>query len=348
TMPSSSSSACVASGRSSGIVAMTAARPLVSRCATTDWDNAVTAWRTAQQETNGRAAVIATMPELLPEATQAELLEDGIVPLVGLDDALLTIAACAAPVSPAPERAHGLRRTAPRDAQLHRTRNLTEHEAKLLLSHAGVPVPSGALVTSPGEARAAFDALGPNVAMKAVAADLLHKTELGAVRLGLTSHDAVRDAYIALAAISPTVRLEQMAPSTVAEIIVGIRHDPVIGFYLLVGSGGILTEVVGDSVVLILPTSSEAIRAALLALRSAVLLAGFRGRPAGDIDAAVAAIHALAVFAQDHADTLDELEINPLLVHAQGAGVTAVDAVLRVVEKADPPAPIDTRQEISS
>jgi hypothetical protein len=99
---------------------------------------------------------------------------------------------------------------------------------------------------------------------------------------------------------------------------------------LVLGAGGILVELLKDSRSLLLPTNDAAIREALLSLRSAPLLQGFRGRPAVDLDALVQAIRAVADYAGEHAAQLLELDVNPLLVNAQGA--VAVDALIRLAQ----------------
>jgi acyl-CoA synthetase (NDP forming) len=123
-----------------------------------------------------------------------------------------------------------------------------------------------------------------------------------------------------------------MAPAPLAELIVGIRHDPQYGLAMTLGSGGILVELVGDARTLLLPTSAEDIAEALRALKGFALLRGFRGRPAADIDAIVRVLMDLAAFAIAARDEVVEIEINPLFVHQRG--VCAVDALVAMAEGA--------------
>jgi succinyl-CoA synthetase beta subunit len=124
------------------------------------------------------------------------------------------------------------------------------------------------------------------------------------------------------------VLLEGMASAPLAELIVGIKRENGFALALVIGAGGILVELLKDSRSLLLPTTDAAIREALLSLRSAPLLTGFRGRPAVQMDALVDAIRAVADYACEHADQLLELDVNPLLVNAEGA--VAVDALIRL------------------
>jgi hypothetical protein len=173
--------------------------------------------------------------------------------------------------------------------------------------------------------------------LKAVSAQLPHKTEAGAVALNLTDAAALKQALEQMrqriADYAPGVPfdqviLERMLPPPVAELIVGIKRENGFALALVIGAGGILVELLKDSRSLLLPTNPEAIRAALLSLRSAPLLLGFRGREMADLDALVAAISAVADYACENAERLLELDVNPLLVGAQGS--VAVDALIRL------------------
>ena len=130
--------------------------------------------------------------------------------------------------------------------------------------------------------------------------------------------------------LADTFIIERMITGTVAELIIGIKRDPQAGLVLVVGSGGILVELIGDARTLLFPVTPAAAEQAILSLKAAKLLAGFRGRPKGDLAAAVAAVLAIARFAEANAATLQELDINPLLVRPEGLGAVAVDALIRI------------------
>src|SRR3954447_11944639 len=126
--------------------------------------------------------------------------------------------------------------------------------------------------------------------------------------------------------------IERMVEGSVAELIVGVVRDPQFGPTLTVGAGGVLVEVLQDAAAMLLPVTADEIRETLLGLRTARLLEGFRGKPRGDIRAAVKAILAVADFAERHADRLVELDVNPLFVLPEGRGAIAGDALVRMVE----------------
>lgn len=171
--------------------------------------------------------------------------------------------------------------------------------------------------------------------LKAISRDLPHKTEAGGVALNLHDAAAVAVAVTRMSAslaayrtpvVLEDVLLEPMAKPAVVEILVGVRREPGFGLALVIGAGGILVELMQDSCSLLLPTNEQTIREALMRLKIAPVLAGFRQRPGVDFDAAVQAILAIARYALSHAGQLVELEVNPLLLHTQGC--TAVDALI--------------------
>ena len=124
--------------------------------------------------------------------------------------------------------------------------------------------------------------------------------------------------------------LERMVDDGVAELIIGIHRDAQFGPTLVIGSGGVLVELVGDAVSLLLPTDRASVTQALSQLKVSKLLAGFRGRPPGDTAAVIDVIMAIAQMTDVLWDSVQELDVNPLIVRPQGQGAVAVDALLRL------------------
>ncbi|QLC74842.1 acetate--CoA ligase family protein [Pseudomonas sp. LPB0260] len=288
----------------------------------------------------GKSGFVASvLPELLPQHARERLHAQGVPALQGLEDGL------AAWGRVAHYRQHRGALLARGESALPplcpnplegRDQLLDEWQAKQALGAFGLPLPQG-LLSTPAQALEAAQALGYPLVLKAVSADLPHKTEAGGVALNLGDaralQAALEDMRGSLARHAPQlnfdqVLLERMAAPPLAELIVGIKRENGFGLALVLGSGGILVELLKDSRSLLLPTTDAAIRQALLSLRSAPLLLGFRGRPAVDLDALVQAIRAVADYACEHAEQLLELDVNPLLVNAQGA--VAVDALIRL------------------
>lgn len=209
---------------------------------------------------------------------------------------------------------------------------LSEHAAKQLLRAYGIRVPREQLVTSAAAAVRAAGLVGYPVVMKASGAQLAHKTELGLVKIGLTSASQVRDAYRELTDIAryEGVTLDgilvcQMVERGV-EMVVGVTHDQLFGPTVTVGLGGVLVEVLRDAAVRVPPFGEDQAKAMLSELRGRALLDGVRGAAPADIDALVEVVLRVQRMALELGDDLAELDINPLMVLPRGQGAVALDA----------------------
>ncbi len=150
------------------------------------------------------------------------------------------------------------------------------------------------------------------------------------MQLFLQSAEDVRDAVSRMAHLSDAFLVEQMLTETVGELLIGVTRDQQFGPSLVIGSGGIMVELLKDSATLLLPVTETDVREAITGLKMFPLLSGFRGKQAGDIDACVNAVMAVAEYASQRRDTLLELDINPLLVAPEGSGAYAADAYIRI------------------
>ena len=288
--------------------------PRRDRCDPSGYRPALDSIVAAAQATGVPAFAVASLPENFDEAEAAMLMDQGVVVLMGLETALAAVAA-----AQAPEGAVGwwpLPPVALREAAL-----LSEAEAKALLAKAGVAVPNGVQGGTLAEVQAAAAGLHAPLVLKGLG--FAHKTEAGAVRLGLA--DLAGQAEMAGAT---GYLAEEMVTGAVAEVLLGLRRDPVYGATLTIGSGGVAAELLADTVTLILPVTEAEILAGLRRLRLWPLPDGYRGRARADV-AAVAEIAARlgALMAADPG--LEEIEINPILVRERGA--VAVDALIRKV-----------------
>ncbi|GAA1349979.1 acetate--CoA ligase family protein [Streptomyces beijiangensis] len=210
---------------------------------------------------------------------------------------------------------------------------LSEHAAKQLLRAYGIRVPREQLVTSAAAAVRAAGLVGYPVVMKASGARLAHKTELGLVKVGLTSASQVRDAYRELTDIARYEGVDldgilvcQMVERGV-EMVVGVTQDALFGPTVTVGLGGVLVEVMGDAAVRVPPFGEDQARAMLGELRGKVLLEGVRGAPPADVDALVEVVLRIQRMALELDGDLAELDINPLMVLPRGQGAVALDAL---------------------
>ena len=299
----------------------------------------------AHQGARACAAVISSLPESLSASTRSRCLDAGVVPLQGQREALEaldhaaaigiawsrepTVALCRPGVERAGQAdAHA---DAEPDAEPRRGRTLPEHEGKTALAAYGVPVPRSRIVI-PDKAADAACALGFPVVLKAAGA-FEHKSEVGGVILDVRTAADAAAAAERLSRISGTLLVEEMVTDTVAEVLVGITVDPHFGVLLVLGAGGVLTELLQDTATLLPPFTPAAVQAALGRLGIGRLLSGYRGRPPGDLPSLVQAVLACARYAEENVSRLLELDLNPVLVRPAGRGVVAVDALVRLAEE---------------
>ncbi len=212
---------------------------------------------------------------------------------------------------------------------------LDEVAAKRLLREYDIPVVAEAVAASADEAVETAERLGYPVVVKALADGLAHKSDLGLVHVGLGGPDQVRDACarIDTACAAAGVRhagvvVQPQITDAVAELILGVSHQPPFGPTITFGLGGVFTEVMRDVSFRVPPFSrAEALRM-IGETRAMTVLGGVRGRPAGDLDAVVDAVMRLQTLALEVGDSIAELDVNPLLVRPRGSGVVAVDALV--------------------
>jgi len=195
-----------------------------------------------------------------------------------------------------------------------------------LLHDHGIGFPRQALAASATDAAEKADDIGYPVVLKLVAPEIVHKTESGAVILGLTTGlqvEAQGQALLAKSSGKAQLLVQEMVQGT--EVLLGARTDPQYGPFLMVGLGGIFVEVLKDVAIRLLPVDEREAQAMLAGLRGYRILQGVRGQPPRDIEALVRAMVGLSDFFAVHRNHLSDLEINPLMVRAQGQGVAAVD-----------------------
>ncbi|HEX7819691.1 MAG TPA: acetate--CoA ligase family protein [Sphingobium sp.] len=217
---------------------------------------------------------------------------------------------------------------------------LSETEGKEALAAFGLPVVHDALVNSVDDARAAAAQVGFPLVAKLVSPDVAHKTEHGLIRLSIRDADAAATAFEEMMAKAQTmnvqidgVTLEPMLQGGV-EILTGVTRDPVFGWMLTVGLGGIFTELMKDVQHRLLPVDAAGAEEMLRSLKGFKLLDGYRGAPPADVAAAAAAIAALGDAVLAGGERLREVEVNPLLVLPLGKGAIAVDALVLLNEPA--------------
>jgi acyl-CoA synthetase (NDP forming) len=217
---------------------------------------------------------------------------------------------------------------------------LDEASSKTLLAAYGVPVPAGALVKTEAEAAAAAERLGGKLALKAVGSEIHHKTERGLVALGVSGSEAAAEAFRTLRERAGDdlagVLVERMVNGN-REFLVGMKRDPAFGPVLAFGLGGVLTEVLGDVALALIPLEDSDVDGLPGLIRAKRLLGQFRGAPEVDRTALAKVFQAIARIAQDFPE-ISEIDVNPLLVEAGGQPVAA-DALVIFGQETRPAAP---------
>ena len=285
------------------------------------------------------AAICATLPENIDPETRDWLVAQGVAPMQGLTE---TLDAMRAAGLWAERRKHIMaERPAPLLAlpDLATLQTVDEAAGKALLSTLGLPIPAGEVVAGAQVVQAA-SRIGYPVVLKMMGPKLAHKSEAGAVALGLanaadltaalqkmraevTAHDPL--------ALTDRFLVESMAPRPLAELLVNLRRDAQFGLVLTLGAGGVLVELLEDAATLLLPASAAQIEAALNGLKIARILRGYRGAKGADMAALAGFIAHLCQIFESQSATLAEVEINPLFVTATGPWVVDV-----LIQKAGP------------
>jgi len=284
-------------------------------------------------------AVCSDLSENIDKESRDLIIAGGVTPLQGLDAGLDALAnACSygirrASIITTGETPQYRRLSVPE--RLANTHLLDEAQGKALLQANGIDTPRGQAVDI-DNVDGIVDALDFPVVLKALCANLPHKSEAGAVRVGVQNaqqlHEALKRMRLDIAATAPQadfnrVLIESMVEEVIAELMIGINTDAQFGQLLVIASGGVLVELARDAVTLLLPTTDAGIREALHGLKCFRLLQGYRGKPAADIDAVIASIRCLIDLAEARHKRLVEMDINPLMVTPQRC--IAADVLIR-------------------
>ena len=285
--------------------------PRPDRCDPASFQPALDAIEAAQVATGKPAFPVASLPENFDEGRAEAMMARGICPLMGL--------AAALPALRAAQTASGLPGWRPWSVRPQgQIRMLDEAVSKAMLARAGLRVPKGASAPTLAALMPLAAAMSGKLALKGLG--FAHKSEAGAVRLGLSTLEGQAEIPGAAGYL-----VEEMVTDVLVELLVGLRRDPVYGATVTLGFGGTEAELLADTVTLVLPVSGPEVQSALQQLRLWPLLDGYRGRTKADVGAVVRAVLSMQQMLQDD-PALWEIEINPLMVCA--CEVVAADAVI--------------------
>ncbi|KRD46691.1 acyl-CoA synthetase [Acidovorax sp. Root275] len=226
-------------------------------------------------------------------------------------------------------------------AQATATRSLSEAEAKSQLLAAGIALLPNALTATAQDAVAAANAMGYPVVAKIASEQIVHKSDIGGVAVGLQNAEELRQAWEDIMVAAKHHRpdahidgllIEKMAPRGGLELMVGVTRDPVFGHVMTFGLGGIYVEILRDVTRRMLPLGASEAAAMVREMRCFPLLDGARGRPPADLEALQTLLLRISDFVMHNANRIEEMDLNPVWIGAQGEGVLPLDAV--IVERA--------------
>ncbi len=307
--------------------------PREDLCDQSSWGGAERGFVRAVKKTDTKGAVLSTFSDTISEAVATRLMRSGVAMLAGIETGVAGIQAAVdigdawsrPPVPPLLSNFDQQEDSSPKV--------LNETESKNLLARYGIPIPDSRIVHNAAEAATAAEEIGYPLVLKTLG--IAHKTDIGGVRLNLCSANEVSAAMNDISSFSESFLIEKMIEDVVAELIIGVASDQQFGPYLLVGGGGILVEMMKDTMSLLLPTTKEQVLNALGQLKCAPLLQGFRGRPPADVNAAVDVILKVADIVENAPLTIIELDINPLLLLAERQGAVAADALISLKDNSN-------------
>jgi len=280
-----------------------------------DWACATEAALAVRARSGRPVAVVATLPELMPEDVARQLLDGGVTPILGLTEAIAAAEAAAPASAPATEPLLSAGKDRSGDV-------MTEAEAKSALAAFGLRIPVQEVAESAVAAGRLASVMPEPLVLKGTG--IAHKSDVGAVQVGLKASEVEAAAQNIPSA---TFLIEEMVTGGVAELLVGVTRDSAHGFVLTLAAGGTMTEILNDATSLLIPASKEAVKSALSRLRMYPLLTGYRGQPAADIEAICEAVQAIQAYVIENVDTVCEVEVNPLI--CTPARAVAADALIR-------------------
>jgi acetyl-CoA synthetase len=305
--------------------------PNMNECDIDEWEAIVDEYILSAKEKNKKAAIIASLPETLPEHIREKCLKSSIVPLQGLKESLYAIH-CSILVGQAWSKFNILKVIQSENTKKTLKKTYSEYESKKILKNYGIRVPQSILSNVD---RALIDSkkIGFPIAIKINSKKILHKSEVKGVFTNIDSETKLKKSLKHLSKLGKQFLIEKMIHDQVAAMLLGIKIDNQFGPVIVIGTGGIYTELIKDSVTLLLPLKKSLVLKAINNLKISKLLYGYRGKPKGDIKSLIQTILKLGKFAEKNASRLIEVEINPLIVRSKVKGVIAADALIHYLEE---------------
>ena len=300
--------------------------PNIEDCDTAEWDAIVDKFiKSSKVKKNG--AVISSLSDTLPKYLREKCLKSGVVPLQGMSESLLAISN-SIKISKAWRNCFDIKIPKNIPKIKKKTKTYSEYESKLILKKFGVPIPKS-LITNKNNLLRDYKKIEFPLVAKINSNKIFHKTEIDGVITNINSEKELKQRTNKL---KDNILIEKMITDNIFEMIIGIKNDNQFGPTIILGAGGIYTELFKDTTTLLLPLNKKIILQEIKKLKFSKILFGFRGKKGGDIKSLVNIILKIAKFAEKNSDKVSEVDINPLIVCKKGKGVFAVDALIHYFE----------------
>jgi len=305
--------------------------PNMKDCDIEEWEAIVDQYILSNKSKKIKAALISSLPETLPKHVRDKCLKSGIVPLQGLQEALFAINNSIL-TRIAWEKTNIIKKIKFRKNNKKIIKTYSEFQSKKILQKYNIKIPHS-ILSNKNNAIKDSKKIGFPVVLKINSKKVIHKTELKGVLTDIDSEAKIKKGIKHLSKLGKKFLIEKMIQDKVAELIIGIKVDDQFGPLIVIGSGGIYTELINDSVTLLLPLTKPIVLDAINNLRISKLLHGYRGKTGGDINSLVETILKFGKFAEKNASNLIEADINPLIICSKGKGVIAADALIHYLKE---------------
>jgi len=313
------------------LVALMLDFPNMNKCNIDEWETIIDKFILSSKQNKCFGAVIASLPENLPKHIREKCLKAGIAPLQGLKESLKAIN-----FSIETNIAWGKNNKVRIYKSLQNTniknKSYSEYQSKKILNRYGINIPQAILTNSKNAIKDSKKIKFPLV-MKINSLEISHKSEVEGVFTNILTSEKIKKYTKHLSKITPEILIEKMITDTIAELIIGIKIDSQFGPVIVIGAGGIYTELFRDTATLLTPINRNQVLTAINNLKISKIIKGYRGKNEGDIKELVNTIIKISKFAEKNVNKLIEVDINPLIVRKKGKGVIAVDALIYYSEE---------------
>ena len=305
-----------------GLNALMLDLPNIEDCDTAEWDAIVDQFiKSSKIKKNG--AIISSLSDTLPKYLREKCLKSGVVPLQGMSESLLAISN-SIKISKAWSNFSEIKISKNLQNHKNKIKTYSEYESKLILKKFKISTPKS-LITNKKNILRDYKKIGFPLVAKIHSTKFFHKTEIGGVIININNEKELQQKTNKFRG---NILIEKMISNSIFEMIIGIKNDSQFGPTIILGAGGIYTELFKDTTTLLLPLNKKIILDEIKKLKFSKILFGFRGSDSADIDALVNTILKVAVFAEKNSNKISEVDINPLIVCKKGKGVFAVDALI--------------------